>query len=172
MYCSFTAVLLLLSPVAFPVGRCGRRHSCLFSLICVGKKYVEAARSLMLICVSVPNDTLKCIYHQHHFYREYQISWRLYWFIPLLFLLIFSGKVSDNCHDATINSEIRWICGSWLSVNGPLQSCLHHYDVFCQQQLWVSIGKVILSLFETEERALILHHYIQYVPDHNVSANS
>ena len=73
----------------------------------------------------------------------------LTWFIPLPFYFDFSREVGDNCHDATIKSEIRWSCGPLLSVDGSASVVL---SLLCTHQKQLDITtKVLLSVEELSD---------------------
>lgn len=109
---SVTALASFPSPVAFTVGIFYFLDPCRYHITW------KLQRSWTLVICRCQNYTFKCIYHQHHISRKMsRFNEDCFdWIHSTTFY--FSRKVGDNCHDATINSEIRWSFGPLLSVDG------------------------------------------------------
>lgn len=70
----------------------------------------------------MPNYTLKCIYPQHHFSKKKKTHDDCIDLIHSTISCDFSGKVGDNCHEATINFDMD----DSVVFGCPLMFCLRH----------------------------------------------
>lgn len=147
---SVTALASFPSPVAFTFGIFYFLDPCRYHITW------KLQRSWTLVICRCQNYTFKCIYHQHHISRKMsRFNEDCFdWIHSTTFY--FSRKVGDNCHDATINSEIRWSFGPLLSVDGS--ALVVFLSLLCsphQKQL-DSMTKVLLGVEE-------LSDMIQYI---------
>lgn len=142
MSCSFTAVLLLCLQLYFFFSRVMWTPTVIFVFLYSCQYRVHGSCKVL--------DVDKCVGAKWHVKCiNVSIAIKLVTnfmkivstlFIPLLFILILVLRsvttVCSVCHDAKINAEIRWPCGSQLSVNGPFESLLHHCSAALQRFIY------------------------------------